>query len=228
MKTMDGMKVLLNFALSKKRRTWRPSLFGHVRNSPFVLPVFGVLSFAFRRSAAKVVCLVLVMLLFGAFSVPANARPTSDLTGGRKNSAFVWQIDRQGQSSPFGRRGIGFGRFLLLGKGKGNIYLARAGNPIYGLDSVVTGKWTFDDHKIRHIHGRFTHIDSTLFCGGNCVYSRPTCGYGQSVPYALCAARDDLPVRTGQAEPVVPAPGSVALGSIGVGLIGWLRRRRTL
>ncbi|TKJ38244.1 MAG: hypothetical protein CEE38_05655 [Planctomycetes bacterium B3_Pla] len=298
MKAKDGMEVLLNFALSRKRLISLLRLFGAVGNSPFVLPVFGLAASSMRVSTRAAAYLAAVMLICGGFCVPAIAVPTLDLTtsgsDGNIGLAYFVQIDAQstgtGVIEPFVRLSTNqaisegyntdarpleldennspqFTRSLLLtdvpivdmggtlyrefmldinqkGTVSGSllsldtmeIYLADAGNLtgypgglgtlIYDMD-VGGDEWILLDYKLNHGSGSgdmLAYIPDSLFVGGDYVYLYSI--FGEN--YASNAGFEEWAIRIGEPLPVIPSPASIMLGSIGIGLVGWLRRSRTL
>jgi hypothetical protein len=94
---------------------------------------------------------------------------------------------------------------------------------IYAVDYGTGSWWFFGWHYYDLGDNSVVNIPDLLF-------SRPV-----SLLVISDGGTKDVGIDNLQVEPyvasggaVIPAPGAILLGSIGVGLVGWLRRRRTL
>ena len=302
MKAKDGMKILLSLRLLTKNWVSRESLFGHIGNILFVLPVLTVVTFVLLRSRKMAVCLAAVMLLLGGFCMPAVAGPTLEPTlnlttqdMGKIDDAYFIRAYSQstgtGVIKPFVRLStnepisqgyntsarpllydennspkftrtlslsevpvfkigeIYYREFLLdinqngttdgrmLSLDQIEIYLAADpdligdpssfGTPVYELNIGTENKWIKLNYKLNHGSGSgdmLAYIPDSLFVGGNYVYLYSMFGKNLSNN----AGFEEWAVRKGDPLPVIPAPGAIVLGSIGLCLVGWLRRRETL
>ena len=133
------------------------------------------------------------------------------------------------------QRGTISGRLLSLDAIE--IYLANEGNLtgyptnlgtlIFDFDATVDDNWILLDSRLNHGSGSgdmLAYIPNSLFVGGDYVYLYSR--FGENYPNN--DGYEEWAIRTGEPQPVIPAPEAVVLGGIGIGLVGWLRRRDTL
>jgi len=132
-----------------------------------------------------------------------------------------WVEDWNQSSGP-----IGLTIELLEGAGTGGTSLGTA--PIEGLTPGYVGFFDADFTSVVLVPGQTytAMISSTSERGGVWGTDGNPYAGGEMIVYGSLDPELDAAFRV---QPqAIPAPGAIVLGSMGIGLVGWLRRRRTI